>query len=165
MPTILEQLATFSGLQHEGLHDMPTTRGGGVASSVIAAALTACGGALPTVTADADGPAALQGGEELYVATCQRCHGDETGAGGVPGAPPHHDEGHTWHHPDAQLIDWILNGKPFTAMPAFGDRLNEADANATLAYIKTWWTDEQRAEQADVSERYQEALDAQNESP
>lgn len=107
----------------------------------------------------------LARGQELYVAHCQECHGNQAAERGIPAAPPHNAEGHTWHHPDAQLTDWILNGKPFTAMPAFGDRLNEADANRILTYIKTWWTDEQRAEQSEVSERYQEALDAQNESP
>ena len=50
-------------------------------------------------------------------------------------------------------------------MPAFGDDLSPKDAAAILAYIKTWWTEEQQAEQTDVSDRYQEALDAQSDSP
>ncbi len=58
-----------------------------------------------------------------------------------------------------------MNGKPFTAMPGFADELSREDAESILAYIKTWWTDQQRAEQAEVSERYQEALDAQTDSP
>lgn len=128
--------------------------------------MTACTAPTPGVApSGAESTASVGRGERLYVATCQACHGDESGAGGIPEAPPHHAEGHTWHHPDAQLIDWILNGKPFTTMPGFGDELSEDDAKAILAYIKTLWTDEQRAEQADLSERYQDALDAQTQSP
>lgn len=137
------------------------------ASLLSAAAVTAaCAAEVPSAATPASESATrVERGADLYVATCQACHGDETGAGGIPEAPPHNADGHTWHHPDAQLIDWILNGKPFTAMPGFGDELSRDDAQAILAYIKTWWTDQQRAEQADVSERYQEALDAQSDPP
>ena len=102
-------------------------------------------------------------GESLYVANCQSCHGDRTGAGGVPGAPPHNETGHTSHHPDAQLSDWVLDGKFPGQMPAFGDRLSREQVEAVLAYIKTWWTEEQREVQANVSERYQRALDERRE--
>ena len=81
--------------------------------------------------------------------------------GTTGGAPPHNKDGHTWHHPDAQLKDWILNGKPFTLMAAFKGKLSERDADSILAFIKTWWTEEQRLSQANVSKRYQEALDKQ----
>ena len=131
-----------------------------------AAAVTACTAPVPGVaTSGAESTASVERGESLYLATCQACHGDETGAGGIPEAPPHNADGHTWHHPDAQLIEWILSGKPFRTMPGFGDKLSREDAQAILSYIRTWWTDEQRAEQAEVSERYQEALDAQTDSP
>ncbi len=142
-------------------------RGGGWgAASLLAAAVTGCGASQPAAGTPGAGTAAsVTRGEQLYVATCQGCHGDEAGAGGILEAPPHNADGHTWHHPDAQLIDWILNGKPFTAMPGFADELSREDAESILAYIKTWWTDQQRAEQAEVSERYQEALDAQTDSP
>ena len=76
-------------------------------------------------------------------------------------APSHNATGHTWHHPDAQLTDWVLNGKITGAMPGFGDRLSEAEVNAVLSFIKTWWTPEQRETQADVSQRDQEAIDRQ----
>ncbi len=46
-------------------------------------------------------------------------------------------------------------------MTAFGDRLTEQEMDAILTFIKTWWTAEQRASQADISHRYQEALDKQ----
>ena len=40
-------------------------------------------------------------------------------------------------------------------------QLADEEVEAVLAYIKTWWTIEQQAEQADVSKRYQDALDRQ----
>lgn len=101
-------------------------------------------------------------GAELYIAQCQSCHGDRTGVGATAGAPLHDETGHTWHHPDAQLKDWILNGKfGLGQMPAFQDVLSESDVDAILAYLKSWWTEAQRQGQADISQRYQEALDRQ----
>ena len=100
-------------------------------------------------------------GVQLYAANCQSCHGDQLGQGGT-GAPPHDQNGHTWHHPDAQLRDWVLKGKlgfGGPAMPAFGDKLTEAELDAVLTFIKTWWTTEQRESQADISQRYQEAVE------
>ena len=105
----------------------------------------------------------LSTGAELYVANCQSCHGDQRGRR-RRGASPHNEEGHTWHHPDAQLKEWVLNGKPgLGLMPRFKDRLKESEVDMILGFIKTWWTDEQRLTQADISRRYQEALDKQKE--
>ncbi len=101
-------------------------------------------------------------GAELYAASCQQCHGDREGIGGT-GAPTHNGTDHTWHHPDAQLKDWVINGKTgFGQMPGFEGTLMESDVEAILAHIRSWWTPEQRSSQADLSRRYQEALDKQN---
>ena len=103
-------------------------------------------------------------GSDLYAANCQVCHGDSNGAGGRGGAPIHNDRGHTWHHPDAQLRGWVLNGKlgsGSAGMPALGDKLTEPEVDAILTFIRSWWTTEQRDSQADISERYQDALDKQ----
>ena len=100
---------------------------------------------------------------DLYAINCQECHGDLKGRGGS-GAPPHNQYGHTWHHPDAQLRDWVINGKlGFSQMPAFKNTLTDPEVDAVLSYIKTSWTEDQRDTQADVSMRYQEALDKQKE--
>ena len=107
----------------------------------------------------------LANGAELYIANCQACHGDQRGQGGA-GAPPHNEDGHTWHHPDAKLKEWVTIGKlgfGGPAMPAFGDKLSEPEVDVVLAYIKAWWNGEQRESQADISRRYQEALDKQHE--
>ena len=105
----------------------------------------------------------LAKGAKLYAANCQRCHGDREGKGTTLEASPHNDSGHTWHHPDAQLKETILNGRTgFGLMPPFKDKLTKQDVDAILAYIKTWWTEDQRRGQADISQRYQQALDDQN---
>ncbi len=126
---------------------------------VIGLGLAACsGGATPTGT-----PPVEAAGAELYAASCQVCHGDQQGQGGT-GAPSHNQDGHTWHHPDAQLTDLIMSGTirfGFGQMPAFKDKLTEPELDAVMTFIKTWWTPDQRADQADLSRRYQEALDRQ----
>lgn len=136
--------------------------------SVFLAVVAACGRAQPQAEATPKaGPAggtpaiqlSLERGESTYQANCLVCHGDRRGEGGNGLGPPHNDQGHTWHHPDAQLMEWTLNGRLYGGMPAFKDKLTQQDAEAVLAYIKTWWTEEQRQSQADVSKRYQEALD------
>ena len=104
-------------------------------------------------------------GADVYATNCQVCHGDLRGLGGS-GAPPHNQYGHTWHHPDAQLKDWVINGKlGFFGfqMPGFNNTLTDQELDAVLSYIKTSWTEDQRETQADVSVRYQEALDKQKE--
>lgn len=107
----------------------------------------------------------LQKGARLYAVHCRACHGDREGRGTMAGAQPHNKDGHSWHHPDVQLKDWILNGKPGPLlMPAFGGKLTEADAEAILAFIKTWWTLEQREIQADISKRFEEAFGGKKKS-
>ena len=152
--------------------------------TAVGVALVACSGAgspdrtssaipaiqpTPTVEALVEPPSSANEvftlGAELYAANCQVCHGDRNGTGGTGGAPPHNKAGHTWHHPDAQLREWVLNGKlgfGSPGMPALGDKLAEPEVEAILTFIKTWWAAEQRASQADISQRYQEALDKQS---
>jgi len=103
---------------------------------------------------------ALARGAKVYATSCRPCHGDRHGKGSIGRAHPHNETGHTWHHPDAQLKEWIVNGKPgpgISVMPGF-KYLREHDVEAILALIKKWWSDEQREIQADISRRYQEAI-------
>lgn len=99
-------------------------------------------------------------GQVLYAQHCAACHGiigegqfpehpmqpDETGR---IGAPPHNENGHTWHHSDDLIISYILDGgmgqpEVFYEMPAFGSILSHDEAHTILAYIKSLWTEEQR---------------------
>jgi len=100
-------------------------------------------------------------GAALYQANCATCHGGATG-GDIADIPPRHNaEGHTWHHPDCELIELIRNGMPHRpglpddapTMPAFRDRLTDDEIRAVLAHIKTWWTDQQRQFQSEVTDQ------------
>ncbi len=107
-----------------------------------------------------DSAETLARGAKQYATYCQSCHGDRQGKKTIPGTSPHNEKGHTWHHPDAQLKDWTLNGKPgfHRDMPAFKEKLKEEDVEAILTFIKTWWTPYQREIQADISRRYDQAI-------
>lgn len=112
----------------------------------------------------------LARGEQLYIQNCASCHGLngegqfpasplEPDATGRLGAPPHNETGHTWHHGDELLIRYVLEGgisltdpTNFYPMPAFGDQISETDVMTIIAYIKTMWTDEQRARQQEVTD-------------
>ncbi len=100
----------------------------------------------------------LRGGE-VYQTHCQACHGDQNGRGGRQGVSPHNQDGHTWHHPDHHLLTWTVDGREPMGMPAFRERLSPQEVTAVLSFIKTWWTEEQRQTQADLTLRYQEALE------
>jgi mono/diheme cytochrome c family protein len=124
---------------------------------VTALLVASCGGALKQPKPPSpDG--LIQTGAGLYQANCQVCHGGATGGKLKDIPPPHNANGHTWHHADQQLTDMISNGITFSLeeqkMPAFKDKLTGEDAKAILAYIKTWWTEEQRASQGKVTEQW-----------
>jgi mono/diheme cytochrome c family protein len=116
---------------------------------------------------DAGDPMQVAVGEALYRAHCASCHGaDLEGqpdwrtrlpSGRLP-APPHDAGGHTWHHPDAVLLQIVREGPAFyaalgvqTDMPAFGTRLSEGDMAAVIAYIKSRWPAEIQARQSQMN--------------
>jgi len=109
-------------------------------------------------------------GRILYAEHCTACHGaalegaedwDEPEEDGSYRPPPHDDSGHTWHHSDKQLFDYVKLGgaelfKEYpdivSNMPGFGDVLSDDDIWAIYAFIKTSWSDENREWQTMVSE-------------
>ncbi|MCM2562614.1 cytochrome c [Lutimaribacter sp. EGI FJ00013] len=94
-------------------------------------------------------------GQELYADHCAVCHGAELegeenwrsrDADGYLPAPPHDASGHTWHHPDSQLIDITRRGIEAivgngykSRMIGFADVLTDAEIISILAYIKSTW--------------------------
>jgi copper transport protein len=86
-------------------------------------------------------PAApLERGRELYQANCTQCHG-ETARGDGPLAPalnprPVDLTVHVPLHSDQELHDWIANGIPRTAMPAWKDQFSEAEIQAIINYLR-----------------------------
>lgn len=105
-------------------------------------------------------------GREIYMARCAVCHGAKLegqpnwqsgNPDGTYPAPPHDESGHTWHHGDGMLTDYIRRGGQavlddmgveFTSgMPAFGGELSDEDIEDVLAFIKSTWSDPVRAAQ------------------
>lgn len=120
---------------------------------VLTLLLSACG------SNDGESEEALSRGQQLYEENCLSCHGGESGGEISDSPPPHNQNGHTWHHPDCQLTEITLRGPAAWggtpgpgSMPAFEGQLTEDDVATILAYIKTWWTDEQRAHQDEITQ-------------
>lgn len=110
----------------------------------------------------------LEDGETTYTTYCAACHGVD-GEGQNPEdpyapdengrymAPPHNENGHTWHHGDDVLNQIINEGgmgdtQFFNEMPAFGEMLSDNQIEAVLTYIKSFWTEEQRTTQKERTE-------------
>jgi mono/diheme cytochrome c family protein len=101
----------------------------------------------------------IAGGQKLYSAHCASCHGAKLEGepnwqspkpnGRMP-APPHDENGHTWHHSDRELL--LITKKSLSAivpgytsdMPAFENVLSDDEIAQILAYIKSKWPDEAR---------------------
>jgi len=107
-------------------------------------------------------------GQVIYTQYCSPCHGID-GQGQFPaaplepdptgriGAPPHNETGHSWHHSDVLLIRYVTEGgfsdpTRYYTMPPFAQILTDEQILLVLAFIKTMWTDDQRASQRQLTE-------------
>jgi cytochrome c oxidase subunit 2 len=79
-----------------------------------------------------DKGALLARGEEVYNTNCAACH--QANGQGVPGAFPAIAGSAVAMGPLDAHLDIILNGKPNTAMAAFGPQLSDADLAAVTTY-------------------------------
>lgn len=86
-------------------------------------------------------PAApLARGRELFEQNCIQCHG-AGGRGDGPLAaglrpPPLDLTVHAPLHSDQELENWIMNGVPRTAMPAFGSQMSPEEIQAVINYVR-----------------------------
>jgi copper transport protein len=85
----------------------------------------------------------LESGKDIYEQQCMSCHGS-TGQGDGPAAaglnpPPANFQLHLagGNHTDVQIYNWISNGIPYTAMPAFGGTLSEDARWQLVSYLRT----------------------------
>ena len=95
-----------------------------------------------------------------YAEHCASCHGanlegepswkSRKPSGRMP-APPHSEQGHTWHHTDTHLFELTKFGlKKFAGedyesdMPAYEGVLSDEEIVAVLSYIKSTWPTEIR---------------------
>ena len=76
-------------------------------------------------------------GEKVYAANCVACH-QATGQG-VKGAFPALDGSKMVTGPKADQIAMVLNGKPNTAMAAFGKQLSDTDIAAAITFTRNNW--------------------------
>jgi mono/diheme cytochrome c family protein len=94
-------------------------------------------------------------GLQIYTINCAACHGvnlegqadwQQKNPDGSLRAPPHDETGHTWHHGDTALIEFIKLGGArlpanlgLSAMPAYNEILTDPEISAVLDYIKSTW--------------------------
>lgn len=78
----------------------------------------------------------LQLGADLYAQSCSRCHGPE--GQGTPRAPSLNVKGFLEQTNDLAIQQIITSGVPGTAMPAWGDRLADAEIQAIVGFIRSW---------------------------
>jgi len=76
-------------------------------------------------------------GEKVYTANCVACH--QANGQGIKGTFPALDGGKITTGPVAAHIDQVLNGKPGTAMAAFGKQLSDTEIAAVVTYERNNW--------------------------
>jgi cytochrome c oxidase subunit 2 len=76
-------------------------------------------------------------GEKVYAANCVACH-QANGRGNPPAFPPLAGSKIAAGAKNAH-IDIVLNGKPNTAMQAFGKQLSDTEIAAVITYERTTW--------------------------
>jgi cytochrome c oxidase subunit 2 len=76
-------------------------------------------------------------GEKVYTANCVACH-QPNGKGAPPAFPPLAGS-KTVNGPKEAHIDTVLNGRPGTAMAAFGKQLSDTDIAAVISYERNSW--------------------------
>ena len=124
---------------------------------------------LPSLPGGAD--QGIANGAALYAQNCASCHGanlagqadwQKQKSDGTYPAPPHDESGHTWHHGDAMLTEYITIGGQAaldkmgvafkSGMPAFGTTLKPDQIADILLYLKSTWSDRAQTFQASVTE-------------
>jgi len=76
-------------------------------------------------------------GEKLYAANCVACH--QASGKGMPPAFPPLDGSKIAAGAKPGHIDMVLNGKPNTAMAAFGKQLSDVEIAAVITYERNSW--------------------------
>jgi len=77
-------------------------------------------------------------GEKVYTANCVACH--QANGQGVKGAFPALDSSPLIKEPKGRHIEIVLNGRPKTAMAAFGKQLSDTDIAAVITFERNSWS-------------------------
>lgn len=124
---------------------------------------------VPTIDPNTD--PILHTAQANYNIYCAHCHG-YAGEGHNPSSekiakdlgyaivPAHDASGHTWEHPDQLLFEVIKYGieNPLNLYPMaeYGSRMSDDEIMGVIDYMKRWWTADQRAHQARLTEAWAE---------
>lgn len=118
-------------------------------------------------------PAVVELGQNIYAKDCASCHGvnlegqtpewRSPGPDGKLPAPPHDETGHTWHHPDALLVQITKIGPAAaanltnykSAMPAYEGILSDDEIIAVLSFIKSTWPKDVQARHNQLNAQYE----------
>jgi len=76
-------------------------------------------------------------GEKIYAGTCAACH--QANGEGMPGVFPAINGSKTATGPIEDHIKTVLNGRPGTAMAAFGAQMSDADIAAVVTFQRNAW--------------------------
>lgn len=76
-------------------------------------------------------------GEKVYTQNCAACH--QANGMGIPGAFLPINGSKVVNGPVAEHMKVVLNGRPGTAMVAFGKQLSDADIAAVMTYQRNAW--------------------------
>lgn len=87
----------------------------------------------PIVSTDAE---VLLRGEQLYDVACAGCHGPS--GEGSRMAPALNTQSFLTQTPDQAIKAIIAQGVSNTRMPAWGNRLSDADLNSLVSFIRSW---------------------------
>ena len=146
----------------------------GPGANLLAAAVTGlliAGSASAPSLLEPDNASMIARGAIVYEAHCAACHGADLegqpgcrspNADGCMPAPPHNENGHTWHHPDRILFDITKLGIVKAAgltnytsdMPVYSNILTDDEIIAVLSWIKAQWPDNIRKLHDDMNARY-----------
>ena len=76
-------------------------------------------------------------GEKVYASNCVACH--QANGQGIKGSFPALDGSKIVTGPELAQVKLLLNGKPGTAMAAFGKQLSDTEIAAAITYTRNNW--------------------------
>ncbi len=142
---------------------MPTIVTKLAATVILAFVLAGCERG-PATSGRVTDPQVIAQGQRLFQANCAVCHGvqaqgapnwERPGADGKYPPPPLDGSAHAWHHPRSALRQVIKQGTVHIGggMPAWGDKLSDAEIDAVIAWFQSTWPDEIYAAWTEIDAR------------